>query len=247
MRSSLVLPPLITSPQSAPQDGRRLLESFQAYSRQDGNIIVQQLEGQRGPLARSVSRSPSSSGHRSGSNLSSLPSPLLAPATSRAPLSASAPATRARGKSPERANAGRKSEMKVERGAAGEDIITLFPRRKAGQTRPGGGRGPVVLNLELLEKFYYLPLHVAANRLVSIHVFQHFTLLTIILFPPAACVALLPQLGLLLDAYLFYLVSGQILTPLTVPAKTMTADSVPCKNRGYARQQLKKCADDWAS
>ena len=187
MRSSLVLPPLITSPQSAPQDGRRLLESFKAYSRQDGNI-VQQLEGQREPLGRSVSRSPSSFGHRSGSNLSSFPSPLLAPATSRAPLSASA--TRARGKSPERANAGRKSEMKVEHGAAGEDIITLFPRRKAGQTRPGGGRGPVVLNLELLEKFYGMPLHVAAHRLASTHVFQNFTLLTIILFLPAACVVL---------------------------------------------------------
>lgn len=56
--------------------------------------------------------------------------------------------------------------MKIEQGVGGDDIITLFPRRKAGQTRPGGGRGPVVLNLELLEKFYGMPLHVAANRLV---------------------------------------------------------------------------------
>jgi len=56
--------------------------------------------------------------------------------------------------------------MKVEQGGvAGDDIITLFPRRKAGQKQSGGGRGPVVLNLELLEKFYGMPLHVAANRL----------------------------------------------------------------------------------
>jgi len=47
----------------------------------------------------------------------------------------------------------------------GDDIVTLFPRRKAGQTRPGGGRGPVVLTLELLEQFYGMPLHVAAKRL----------------------------------------------------------------------------------
>lgn len=49
--------------------------------------------------------------------------------------------------------------------ANGDDIVTLFPRRKAGQTRPGGGRGPVVLTLELLEQFYGMPLHVAAKRL----------------------------------------------------------------------------------
>lgn len=47
----------------------------------------------------------------------------------------------------------------------GDDIVTLFPRRKAGQNRPGGGRGPVVLTLELLEQFYGMPLHVAAKRL----------------------------------------------------------------------------------
>jgi hypothetical protein len=59
-------------------------------------------------------------------------------------------------------------DMTVEQnGAGGDDIITLFPRRKAGQSRPGGGKGPVVLNLELLEQFYGMPLHVAANRLVS--------------------------------------------------------------------------------
>lgn len=57
-------------------------------------------------------------------------------------------------------------DMTVEQnGAGGDDIITLFPRRKAGQSRPGGGKGPVVLNLELLEQFYGMPLHVAANRL----------------------------------------------------------------------------------
>lgn len=50
----------------------------------------------------------------------------------------------------------------------GDDIVTLFPRRKAGQNRPGGGRGPVVLTLELLEQFYGMPLHVAAKRLVSL-------------------------------------------------------------------------------
>jgi hypothetical protein len=49
----------------------------------------------------------------------------------------------------------------------GDDIVTLFPRRKAGQNRPGGGRGPVVLTLEQLEQFYGMPLHVAAKRLVG--------------------------------------------------------------------------------
>ena len=49
----------------------------------------------------------------------------------------------------------------------GDDIVTLFPRRKAGQTRPGGGRGPVVLTLELLQQFYGMPLHVAAKQLVD--------------------------------------------------------------------------------
>mmetsp|Transcript_18965 Transcript_18965/g.38532 ORF Transcript_18965/g.38532 Transcript_18965/m.38532 type:complete len:214 (+) Transcript_18965:239-880(+) len=48
---------------------------------------------------------------------------------------------------------------------SGDDIVTLFPRRKAGQNRPGGGKGPVVLTLELLEQFYGMPLHVAAKRL----------------------------------------------------------------------------------
>mmetsp|Transcript_20846 Transcript_20846/g.51233 ORF Transcript_20846/g.51233 Transcript_20846/m.51233 type:complete len:218 (+) Transcript_20846:660-1313(+) len=47
----------------------------------------------------------------------------------------------------------------------GDGVVTLFPRRKAGQTRPGGGRGPVVLNLEMLEQFYGVPLHVAAKKL----------------------------------------------------------------------------------
>jgi hypothetical protein len=45
-------------------------------------------------------------------------------------------------------------------------VVTLFPRRKAGQTRPGGGRGPVVLTLEMLEQFYGVPLHAAAKKLV---------------------------------------------------------------------------------
>ena len=48
----------------------------------------------------------------------------------------------------------------------GDDMVTLFPRSKAGQSKPGGGRGPVVLTLELLEQFYGMPLHVAAKRLV---------------------------------------------------------------------------------
>ena len=62
--------------------------------------------------------------------------------------------------------------MKAPKGAAergggsGDDAVTLFPRRKAGQGKPGGGRGPVVLTLELLEQFYGMPLHVAARRLV---------------------------------------------------------------------------------
>lgn len=51
--------------------------------------------------------------------------------------------------------------------AMGDGVVTLFPRRKAGQNRPGGGRGPVVLNLEMLEQFYGVPLHVAAKKLVG--------------------------------------------------------------------------------
>eukprot|EP00960_Hanusia_phi_P071432 767554-Hanusia_phi.AAC.3 len=46
-----------------------------------------------------------------------------------------------------------------------DDKITLFPRRKAGQAQPGGGHGPVILSLELLEQFYNMPLHLAAKRL----------------------------------------------------------------------------------
>ena len=41
-----------------------------------------------------------------------------------------------------------------------------FQGGRLGKHGRGGGRGPVVLNLELLEKFYGMPLHVAANRLV---------------------------------------------------------------------------------
>mmetsp|Transcript_13756 Transcript_13756/g.27196 ORF Transcript_13756/g.27196 Transcript_13756/m.27196 type:complete len:219 (-) Transcript_13756:226-882(-) len=49
--------------------------------------------------------------------------------------------------------------------SSGDPVVTLFPRRKAGQSRPGGGRGPVVLNLETLEQFYCYPLHLAAKKL----------------------------------------------------------------------------------
>jgi len=50
--------------------------------------------------------------------------------------------------------------------SSGDPIVTLFPRRKAGQIKPSGGRGPVVLNLETLEQYYGVPLHVAAKKLV---------------------------------------------------------------------------------
>uniref|UniRef100_A0A7S0LX11 RWP-RK domain-containing protein n=1 Tax=Cryptomonas curvata TaxID=233186 RepID=A0A7S0LX11_9CRYP len=46
-----------------------------------------------------------------------------------------------------------------------EDVLTLFPRRKAGQAPQEGGKGPVVLSVELLEKFYGMPLHTAAKKL----------------------------------------------------------------------------------
>jgi len=49
--------------------------------------------------------------------------------------------------------------------SSGDPIVTLFPRRKAGQIKPSGGRGPVVLNLETLEQYYGVPLHVAAKKL----------------------------------------------------------------------------------
>lgn len=51
--------------------------------------------------------------------------------------------------------------------SSGDPVVTLFPRRKAGQMRPGGGRGPVVLSLEMLEQYYGFPLHLAAKKLVS--------------------------------------------------------------------------------
>jgi len=53
-------------------------------------------------------------------------------------------------------------------GTVDDDKITLFPRRKAGQARSGGGHGPVILSLELLEQFYNMPLHLAAKRLVNL-------------------------------------------------------------------------------
>uniref|UniRef100_A0A6U4N0Q2 RWP-RK domain-containing protein n=1 Tax=Hemiselmis andersenii TaxID=464988 RepID=A0A6U4N0Q2_HEMAN len=49
--------------------------------------------------------------------------------------------------------------------SSGDPVVTLFPRRKQGQKHPGGGRGPVVLNLETLEQFYCYPLHLAAKKL----------------------------------------------------------------------------------
>ncbi len=51
-----------------------------------------------------------------------------------------------------------------------DDVLTLFPRRKAGQAPQEGGKGPVVLSVELLEKFYGMPLHTAAKKLVKLHV-----------------------------------------------------------------------------
>jgi hypothetical protein len=51
-----------------------------------------------------------------------------------------------------------------------KEDVTLFPRRKAGQAPQEGGKGPVVLSVELLEKFYGMPLHTAAKELVQFHV-----------------------------------------------------------------------------
>lgn len=65
----------------------------------------------------------------------------------------------------------RKPEPKSFRGAdlakKCKEDVTLFPRRKAGQAPQEGGRGPVVLSVELLEQFYGMPLHLAAKKLVS--------------------------------------------------------------------------------
>ena len=164
MRSSLVLPPLITSPHSAARDGPQTLESFHLFH----NLGAEESAARtRGMSAGGMADSPLLTlGHSPASVGSSpaMPSPLLLarPAPSRASAKSSG------------LSQTQKVEMKVDvGGAGGDDIITLFPRRKAGQTRPGGGRGPVVLNLELLEKFYGMPLHVAANRLVSAVLLQH--------------------------------------------------------------------------
>ncbi len=50
--------------------------------------------------------------------------------------------------------------------------VTLFPRRKAGDNQQEGGRGPVVLSVELLQSFYGMPLHVAAKKLVKFESFD---------------------------------------------------------------------------
>ncbi len=50
--------------------------------------------------------------------------------------------------------------------------VTLFPRRKAGDNQHEGGRGPVVLSVELLQSFYGMPLHVAAKKLVNFKEFN---------------------------------------------------------------------------
>ena len=49
------------------------------------------------------------------------------------------------------------------------DAVTLFPRRKAGQAPQEGSQGPVVLSVQLLQKFYGMPLHLAAKKLVQTH------------------------------------------------------------------------------
>ena len=48
-----------------------------------------------------------------------------------------------------------------------DEAVTLFPRRKAGQNCHEAGRGPVVLNIELLQTLYGMPLHIAAKKLVK--------------------------------------------------------------------------------
>ena len=167
IRSSLVLPPLIASPQTAPRQGESVpvvLDSFQHKYQQrntasEGHAIGPHTQAL--PVGASmVSPGASPFGH-SPASLGASPA-AMPPALLGSSL-------RPRGKSPERSSEeDPKMHMKVETNSPnGDDIITLFPRRKAGQTRPGGGRGPVVLNLELLEKFYGMPLHVAANRLVG--------------------------------------------------------------------------------
>ena len=50
-------------------------------------------------------------------------------------------------------------------GKVKDQDVTLFPRRKAGQDQQGG-KGPVVVSVELLQNFYGMPLHVAAKKLV---------------------------------------------------------------------------------
>lgn len=50
----------------------------------------------------------------------------------------------------------------------GDEAITLFPRRKAGQSsNESNNRKPLKLSVEVLETFYGVPLHIAARRLVS--------------------------------------------------------------------------------
>ena len=58
-------------------------------------------------------------------------------------------------------------DMKCSKAVLDEDAVTLFPRRKAGQSRnDANNRKPLKLSVEVLETFYGMPLHIAARQLV---------------------------------------------------------------------------------
>ena len=51
-----------------------------------------------------------------------------------------------------------------------KEDVTLFPRRKAGQASQDGGKGPVVLSVEVLRQYFGMPLHLAAKKLVRMNI-----------------------------------------------------------------------------
>jgi len=90
MRSSLVLPPIITSPQNASNEGLQLLSFQRTMYPHAGQLHIQGAEGEHAEVPQAGSRtctaSPSTSiGHSpasEASNPASKPSPLLAPSSS---------------------------------------------------------------------------------------------------------------------------------------------------------------------
>jgi hypothetical protein len=61
------------------------------------------------------------------------------------------------------------TEIQFAKDGSDDEAITLFPRRKAGQSpNDSVARKPLKLSVDVLENFYGMPLHIAARQLVSL-------------------------------------------------------------------------------